>query len=169
MKHFTKCYIACASSCDILQRQHLFPHELKSEEREQKYLLSDKRLLSKPWWTAETTLACRAGVFFGRPSVFARESAMSKLHKREGNGASCYFYSPAKNTPALQAKTTQSKRTLSETSISLGNKHLLIPITVTYIIVVYLNQLWSNHVSIRSFPFISFTIHKINCNPLSCS
>ena len=33
-------------------------------------------------------LACSAGVCFGRANVFARESAMLKLQKRGGNGAS---------------------------------------------------------------------------------
>ena len=33
-------------------------------------------------------LACCAGVFFGRPNVFAREHAMLKLQKRGGNGVS---------------------------------------------------------------------------------
>ena len=33
-------------------------------------------------------LACSAGVFFGCANVFARESAMLKLPKRGGNGAS---------------------------------------------------------------------------------
>ena len=31
------------------------------------------------------SLTCSAGVFFGRANVFARESVMSKLQKREGN------------------------------------------------------------------------------------
>ena len=33
-------------------------------------------------------LACCAGVFFGRPNVFAREHAMLKLQKAGGNGVS---------------------------------------------------------------------------------
>ena len=33
-------------------------------------------------------LPCSAGIFFGYANVFARESAMLKLQKRGGNGAS---------------------------------------------------------------------------------
>ena len=42
-------------------------------------------------------LACSAGIFFGRVTVFAQESIMLKLLKRGGNGASpkgYNFYSP---------------------------------------------------------------------------
>jgi len=46
-------------------------------------------------------LACSAGIFFGRVNVFAQESAMLKLPKRAGNGASpkgYNFYSPQSST-----------------------------------------------------------------------
>ena len=46
--------------------------------------LNMKRHLTKSVYI----LACSAGVFFGYANVFARESAMLKLPKRGGNGAS---------------------------------------------------------------------------------
>ena len=46
--------------------------------------LNMKRHLTKSVYI----LACSAGVFFGCANVFARESAMLKLPKRGGNGAS---------------------------------------------------------------------------------
>ena len=55
-------------------------------------------------------LACSAGVFFRHVNVFARESAMLKLPKRGGNGASpkgYNFYSP-QSSSVIKSKITDT-------------------------------------------------------------
>ena len=59
-------------------------------------------------------LACSAGVFFRHVNVFAQESAMLKLPKRGGNGASpkgYNFYSPQSSSviKSKMADTTTPK------------------------------------------------------------